>query len=33
MTEALIGIVAILLFVLVLWYLDHRRQKRQKHAH
>lgn len=33
MIEALVGILAIVVFVLVLLYVDHRRQQKEKHAH
>jgi len=33
MIEALIGMVAALVFVLVLMYIDHRRAAKAKHAH
>ena len=33
MIEAMIGLVGILVFVLVLMYIDHRRGAKEKHAH
>ena len=33
MIEALVGICAILMFVLVMFYIDHRRAGKTKHAH
>jgi len=33
MIEALVGILAIVVFVLVVAYIEHRRQQKEKHAH
>lgn len=33
MIEAMIGLVALLVFVLVLMYIDHRHHAKTKHAH